>query len=69
MLQDLLADRFKLAVHHEAKEVPVYALSVGKGGPKIHESKPNEIDQGGTKGYQGLVARGRVEEGCWRSVA
>jgi uncharacterized protein (TIGR03435 family) len=35
MLQSLLADRFKLKLHRETKEIPVYALVVGKGGPKI----------------------------------
>jgi len=34
MLQSLLEDRFKLAVHRETKELPVYFLSVAKGGPK-----------------------------------
>ena len=38
MLQVLLADRFKLRVHHEMKEIPVYALLVSKGGPKFKES-------------------------------
>ncbi|MGB9455525.1 MAG: TIGR03435 family protein [Bryobacteraceae bacterium] len=38
MLQALLADRFKLAIHRESKERPVYALVVGKGGPKMKES-------------------------------
>jgi uncharacterized protein (TIGR03435 family) len=35
MLQSLLEDRFKLKLHRETKEIPVYALVVGKGGPKI----------------------------------
>jgi uncharacterized protein (TIGR03435 family) len=35
MLQGLLADRFKLALHPEAKELAVYALTVGKDGPKL----------------------------------
>ena len=30
MVQALLADRFKLKVHHETKELPVYALTVWK---------------------------------------
>ncbi|MFZ1941417.1 MAG: TIGR03435 family protein [Terracidiphilus sp.] len=30
MMQSLLADRFKLAVHFEAREVPVYALVLAK---------------------------------------
>ncbi|MBV8729308.1 MAG: TIGR03435 family protein [Acidobacteriia bacterium] len=35
MLQLLLEDRFKVTVHHETREVPVYVLSVAKGGPKL----------------------------------
>jgi uncharacterized protein (TIGR03435 family) len=35
MLQTLLADRFHLKVHREPKEVPVFALTVGKKGPKL----------------------------------
>jgi uncharacterized protein (TIGR03435 family) len=35
MLQNLLADRFKLTLHRETLEVPVYALTVAKGGPKL----------------------------------
>jgi uncharacterized protein (TIGR03435 family) len=38
MLQKLLADRFKLAFHREKKDLPVYALSVGKTGPKLTNS-------------------------------
>jgi uncharacterized protein (TIGR03435 family) len=36
MLQAMLADRFKLVVHREMKEMPVYNLVVAKGGPKFH---------------------------------
>jgi uncharacterized protein (TIGR03435 family) len=39
MMQSLLADRFKLAVHSETQVVPVFALTVaqpGKLGPKLH---------------------------------
>jgi uncharacterized protein (TIGR03435 family) len=38
MLQALLADRFRLKVHREMKEMPVYAVVVGKDGPKFKES-------------------------------
>lgn len=37
MLQNLLAERFKLAVHKEQKELPVYELVVAKNGPKLKE--------------------------------
>src|SRR5947209_7412353 len=41
MLQTLLAERFKLTVHRETKEHSMYALVVGKNGPKL---KPAEAD-------------------------
>jgi uncharacterized protein (TIGR03435 family) len=37
MLQALLAERFKLALHRETKEMPVMALVVASGGPKLQE--------------------------------
>ncbi len=38
MLQNLLAERFKLALHRETKELPIYTLVVAKGGPRMKES-------------------------------
>ena len=38
MLQSLLEDRFKLALHRETKVLPIYALVVGKNGPKLHQA-------------------------------
>ena len=38
MLQNLLADRFKLTIHRETKELPMYALTVGPKGPKLKET-------------------------------
>jgi uncharacterized protein (TIGR03435 family) len=38
MIQALLADRFKLAVHRETRVLPIYTLVVAKGGPKLRES-------------------------------
>jgi uncharacterized protein (TIGR03435 family) len=35
MMQNLLAERFKLAVHYELKPAPVYALVVGKKAPRL----------------------------------
>jgi len=39
MLQTLLAERFKLQIHREKKDQPVYALVVGKGGPKLKDAE------------------------------
>ncbi len=41
MFQTLLADRFQLKVHRESQDVAVYALVVGKNGPKFVASAPD----------------------------
>jgi uncharacterized protein (TIGR03435 family) len=41
MMQTLLADRFKLALHREQKELQVYALIQGKNPPKLRKSEEN----------------------------
>lgn len=58
MLQNLLIERFKLALHRETKELPMYALVVGKGGPKLKESveDPATMAQGGSAGAGGPSA-------------
>jgi uncharacterized protein (TIGR03435 family) len=40
MLQAVLQDRFKLEMHRETREVPVYELVVAKGGAKVTPFKP-----------------------------
>jgi uncharacterized protein (TIGR03435 family) len=45
MLQNLLTERFKVTLHHEKKEMPVYELVVAKNGPKLKESK-EELQSG-----------------------
>ena len=37
-LQTLLRDRFNLTIHRETKELPLYELTVAKGGPKLQPS-------------------------------
>jgi uncharacterized protein (TIGR03435 family) len=49
MLQALLAERFKLTVHRESKELPVYALSVAKNGPKFRDANPADTYAKGFK--------------------
>jgi uncharacterized protein (TIGR03435 family) len=38
MVQSLLAERFKLAFHTEAKSMPVFVLTVAKNGLKLHKA-------------------------------
>jgi uncharacterized protein (TIGR03435 family) len=52
MFQKLLADRFQLTIHHEQKELPVYAIVVGKTGHKLTKSA------GDPNGLPGLFFRG-----------
>jgi uncharacterized protein (TIGR03435 family) len=53
MIQKLLADRFKMTVHHESKEHAVLALVVAKGGSKLKEADPND-----TSGFAPMAMRG-----------
>jgi uncharacterized protein (TIGR03435 family) len=48
LVQALLADRFKLAVHHEVRELPAYLLVVGPNGSKLNDVqvRPDSIIQG-----------------------
>jgi uncharacterized protein (TIGR03435 family) len=55
MLQTLLADRFKLVLRRETKEVPVYAIVVAKDGPKFHETQPASDE--GPKPVQGSAGQ------------
>jgi uncharacterized protein (TIGR03435 family) len=38
MVQSLLADRFQLTLHRETRDLPVYFLTAGKKGPKLHRA-------------------------------
>jgi bla regulator protein blaR1 len=44
MVQALLVDRFKMVIRRESKEMPVYALLVAKGGPKLQRAEIDEKD-------------------------
>jgi uncharacterized protein (TIGR03435 family) len=67
MLQSLLEDRFKMKIRRETKVLPVYAVVVGKNGPKLTKAKIDEKDcPAGPKGvnrhacheFQGGMGRG-----------
>jgi uncharacterized protein (TIGR03435 family) len=40
MARTMLAERFHLKVHHETKEMSVYALVIGRNGSKLREVEP-----------------------------
>jgi len=46
MLQQLLAERFKLKVHRETRNVAGYALVLSKDGPKLTPAAANELHPG-----------------------
>src|SRR5664279_2872717 len=50
MLQTLLAERFKLVFHRETKQLPVYALVVGKSGSKMKEVQMPAVSDGSPAG-------------------
>jgi uncharacterized protein (TIGR03435 family) len=41
MLRNLLAERFKMTIHKETREQSIYALVVGKNGPKLTKASEN----------------------------
>jgi len=42
MMQDLLAHRFKITLHREIRTLPVYELTIAKGGPKLPPAKADD---------------------------
>jgi uncharacterized protein (TIGR03435 family) len=50
MVQALLADRFQLKVRRETQEAPVYALVIGKNGPKLKAVAPDATGGGSVRG-------------------
>jgi len=57
MLRALLVERFKLTLHHEAKEFSVYALLIAKNGPKLQQSSSKSIRHSEIKGYDAVMTR------------
>jgi uncharacterized protein (TIGR03435 family) len=57
MLPALLADRFHLKIHRESRELSVYALVVGKNGPKL-SSDGRGICGSRTSGFMTSVGAG-----------
>jgi uncharacterized protein (TIGR03435 family) len=62
MMQHLLEDRFKIKIHRDKKDFPVYVLEVAKGGLKMQENAPDPatadakapVNVSGSGGSQGV---------------
>ncbi len=62
MLQNLLTERFQIALHRVVKTAPVYRLKVAKDGPKL--KPPQDLDDGET-----VKAIGKQQENAAKRVA
>lgn len=71
MVRALLADRFKLKLSHQTKEMPVYALVPAKSGTKLKESPPpdpqsaTDTPQMGSRVAMGKDGRPILPRGTW----
>lgn len=70
MVRKLLADRFQLVVHKDSKEAPIYALVVGKSGPKLKPAQnPDEKKQMNRMGRGTLTSQGTTLERFAQSLS
>jgi len=60
MLRALLEERCQLKLRKETRDLPVYALTVGKSGPKFHQSVPAAGDKS-EMGHGIRFGRGEME--------
>ena len=50
MMQALLQDRFGLKIHLETREIPIYALTIGRGGNKMRRVEASQRPVSGSNG-------------------
>jgi uncharacterized protein (TIGR03435 family) len=65
MMQNLLVERFKLTLHRDKKEFPMFGLVVGKNGPKMKRAEEPPVTEtaGGDGPPPPLPQPGRLEMG------
>ena len=69
MLQSLLADRFQLVIHREARQVSGYELVVAKRGSKMERAKPDQKDSNVNSNNTHLKAENVTMEKLARSLS
>jgi uncharacterized protein (TIGR03435 family) len=68
MLQHLLADRFGLKLHRATRSVPVFSLTVAKGGPKMQrglDEEPSALPPDGKTDAARIERTGRILDRIW----
>jgi bla regulator protein blaR1 len=61
MLRSLLEDRFKLKIHRETKLMPIYSLTIARGGPKLPKSVEEDCtDPAPVQGQRPPAPCGRI---------
>jgi uncharacterized protein (TIGR03435 family) len=63
MVRALLADRLKLVIHYETRVIPVYVLTIAKGGSKLHQAKPGDTYDKATFPYADKFADNDAKAG------
>jgi uncharacterized protein (TIGR03435 family) len=68
MLQTLLEERFRLKIHREIREGPVYELTIAKGGHRLEPANcvpfdPNNLPRQATPGEAQINYCGRMSRG------
>ena len=63
MMQSLLADRFKMTVHREKRDQPVYELTAAGGGSKLKTASPEDF-KAWDGSFPGFGFRGPLQTGA-----
>jgi len=66
LIQELLADRFRLTFHHEQRTLAVYLLVVAKNGPKLKSANPGEVENSACEHLGACTFRKRTLSGFSR---
>jgi uncharacterized protein (TIGR03435 family) len=61
MLQNLMAERFHLVIHHETRDFPGYDLTIAKDGPKLKESKASAAFPDIPRGSGPAIGTARIQ--------